>query len=166
MSACTKISLVAAMARNRVIGINNTLPWHLPADLKHFRAVTMGKPVIMGRKTYESIGKPLPGRENIIVTRNLEWSAEGCVVVHGLQEAIEWAQSSAHAEVCVIGGSDVYQQALAFADFLYLTEIDAVFQGDAFFPEWDAAQWKELSRESHLHPEQGWEYHFVQYSKT
>lgn len=166
MSALTKLSVVAAMASNRVIGINNTLPWHLPADLKHFRAVTMGKPVIMGRKTYESIGKPLPGRENIIVTRNLEWSAEGCVVVHSLQEAIARVRSSSHPEACIIGGSDIYQQALAYADLLYLTEIDAVFQGDAFFPERDATQWEELSRESHIHPEQGWQYHFVQYGKT
>lgn len=165
MSARTKLSVVAAMASNRVIGINNTLPWHLPADLKHFRAVTIGKPVIMGRKTYDSIGKPLPGRENIVVTRNLTWSAEGCVVVHSLLEAIAWVEASLHAEACVIGGSDIYQQALGYADFLYLTEIDAAFDGDAFFPERDATQWKALSRESHIHPEYGWAYHFVQYGK-
>lgn len=166
MSVQTKLSIVAAMASHRVIGIQNALPWHLPADLKHFRAVTMGKPVIMGRKTYDSIGKPLPGRENIVVTRNLEWSAEGCIVVHSLQEAITRVRSSSQPEACIIGGSEIYQQALAYADCLYLTEIDAAFEGDAFFPERDPTLWKELSRESYIHPEHGWTYHFVQYGKT
>jgi dihydrofolate reductase len=116
-----------------VIGINNTLPWHLPEDLKHFKAVTLGKPVLMGRKTYDSIGRPLPGRRNIVITRQSDWQAAGVEVAHSLEQAL--AMADGVAEVCLIGGADLYRQAMAMADALRLTEIDAAFDGDAHFPE-------------------------------
>lgn len=141
------ISFVVAMDRNRLIGRDNSLPWRLPADLRHFKRITMGKPVLMGRKTYESIGKPLPGRENIVVTRNEGFSAPGCKVVYSIDEALEHA--SQHDEVMVIGGSNFYEQLLPRADRLYLTLIDAVFDGDAWFPAWDDANWREIESEAH-----------------
>jgi len=127
-----KLSLIVAMADNHVIGHNNRLPWHLPADLKHFRAITLGKPVLMGRKTWESIGRPLPGRTNIVITRNADYLAADCVVVHSLDEALRAAGSA--AEVMVIGGAELYRQALPQADTLYLTLVrtlrDAILAGE------------------------------------
>ncbi|MDE2088816.1 MAG: type 3 dihydrofolate reductase [Gammaproteobacteria bacterium] len=141
------ISLVVAMAENRVIGKDNQLPWRLPADLKRFRAVTLGKPVLMGRKTYESIGKPLPGRTNIVVTHEAEFRAPGCVVVHTPEAALAAAGDS--PEAMVIGGASFYRQMLPRADRLYLTVIHARFEGDAFFPEFDPAGWREVERVRH-----------------
>ncbi len=141
------ISLIAAMASNRVIGINNTLPWHLPADFKHFKAVTMGKPILMGRKTYESIGRPLPGRKNIIITHNTSYSAQGCIVVNSIDEAL--AQTKDDAEVMVIGGASFYQQTLPIAQRIYLTIIHHEFEGDAHFVELDNRTWKEIDREDY-----------------
>ena len=141
------LSLIAAMAHNSVIGLNNQLPWRLPADLKHFKAVTLGKPVIMGRKTYESIGKPLPGRINIVVTRDASYTAEGVVIVHSLAEAL--AKSKAAPEAMVIGGAQLYAEALPHAQRMYLTLIDAEFAGDAFFPAYDPRDWRETAREEH-----------------
>lgn len=138
------ISLIAAMAHHRVIGKNNQLPWHLPADLKHFKTITTGKPVIMGRKTYESIGKPLPNRQNIVLTTHQEWSAEGVTTVHSWEEALLACDSA--SEVVVIGGAQLYQQTLAIATHLYLTFIDAEIEGDAFFPEWNQSEWIEIDR--------------------
>lgn len=138
------ISLIAAMADNRVIGIDNTLPWHLPADLRHFKKITMGKPILMGRKTYESIGKPLPGRTNIIVTTDRGYQAPGCIVVHSIDEALGATQES--EEVMVIGGASFYEQLLPRADRLYLTLIHADFAGDAYFPDIDPTQWREIGR--------------------
>jgi dihydrofolate reductase len=148
-----KLALIVAMAQNRVIGINNNLPWYLPNDLKYFKAVTMGKPVIMGRKTHESIGKPLPGRTNIVITRDASFQAAGCKIVHSLAEAIELAENicliDGGDEVIVMGGAQIYELALADADRLYLTEVHAEIEGDAFFPEVDKQYWQEVAREDY-----------------
>lgn len=135
------------MARNGVIGRHNTLPWRLPADLRYFRQLTTGHPIIMGRKNYEDIGKPLPGRTNIVVTRQKGYSAPGCIVVNSVDQAI--AAAGAVAEIFVIGGADIYRQTLAAADRLYITEIDADIEGDTYFPEFDRTQWREIRREGH-----------------
>jgi dihydrofolate reductase len=140
-----KISIIVAMADNRVIGHDNRLPWHLPADLKHFKATTMGKPIIMGRKTWESIGRPLPGRTNIVVTRDPRYTADGCVVVHSVDAALQ--ACSADEEVMVIGGAEFYRQVLPRASTLYLTLVHDAFEGDAFFPELDSHEWREVERE-------------------
>lgn len=139
------ITIVAAMSRNRVIGIENRLPWRLPMDLRRFRDLTIGKPVIMGRKTFESIGKPLPGRRNIVLTHNPQLVASGCLVAHSLAEALQLAAPA--EEVAIIGGAAVYQEALPLCQRIYLTVIDADFQGDAFFPEQKASEWKECRRD-------------------
>lgn len=141
------LSLIAAMAHNSVIGLNNQLPWRLPADLKHFKAVTLGKPVIMGRKTYESIGKPLPGRANIVVTRDVSYTAEGVLIVHSLEEAL--AKTKDAPEAMLIGGAQLYAEALPHAQRMYLTLIDAEFPGDAFFPHYNPRDWHETAREEH-----------------
>ena len=137
--------MIVAMAQNRVIGRNNKLPWYLPNDLKYFKQVTMGLPIVMGRKTYESIGKPLPGRTNIVVTRNESWSMDGVKVVHSLEQAFELAASIAEIdgrdEVMIIGGDQIYQSALTLVDRIYLTEVHAEVEGDAYFPEFDRDQW-------------------------
>lgn len=139
-----KLSIIAAMGANRVIGSGNKLPWHMPADLKHFKAVTMGKPVIMGRKTWESIGRPLPGRRNVVVTRSRSYKAEGTEVVHSLDEAVDLVRPS--EEAFVIGGAELFAQALPRADRLYLTMIDHPFQGTVYFPPIDPTGWCEISR--------------------
>jgi dihydrofolate reductase len=139
------ISLVAAMARNRVIGAGNRLPWRLPEDLKRFKRITMRAPVIMGRKTHESIGKPLPGRRNIVVTRQPGARWDGCEVAGSLDAALALAGDA--PEVFVIGGGELYRLALPRADRLYLTLIDADYAGDAFFPEIDPREWRETARE-------------------
>ena len=140
-----KTSMIVAMAQNRVIGRNNSLPWYLPNDLKYFKQVTMGKPILMGRKTFESIGKPLPGRTNIVMTRNQNWSAEGVKVVRSLDAAVELAQAIAEIdgqeELMIIGGDQIYQSALASVDRIYLTEVHAEVDGDAYFPVFDRDEW-------------------------
>jgi dihydrofolate reductase len=140
------ISLVVAMAHDRVIGKDNGMPWHLPADLKHFKKITTGKPVIMGRKTFESIGQALPKRRNIVVTRNTEYQAQDCEVASSLEAAL--ALVADEKEICIIGGAQLFQEALPMADRLYLTFIDLTVEGDTFFPSWNSAQWQEISRES------------------
>lgn len=142
-----RVSIIAAMAENRVIGVNNTLPWRLPADLRHFRRLTTGHHVIMGRRNYESIGRPLPDRTNIVVTRNPAYRAPGCVVRHSLEEALR--DTGDDPEVFVIGGAEIYRQALARADRLYLTLVHANVPGDTFFPEFDAREWRETGRTRH-----------------
>jgi dihydrofolate reductase len=137
------VSLIVAMDRKRGIGKDNQLPWRLPADLKRFRELTMGHHLIVGRKTFESIGKPLPGRTSIIITRNPDYTAEGCVVTHSLDDALELARSHGETEAFVIGGAEIYAQALAQADRLYLTLVDAEVEADAFFPEFDQTDWIE-----------------------
>jgi dihydrofolate reductase len=143
-----RVSLVVAMARNRVIGRDNALPWRLPADLAHFRKVTMGHPIVMGRRTFESIGKALPGRKNIVITHNREYAAHGCIVVNSLDEA--WKAAGNAEEVCVIGGTTLFDETLSFADVIHLTEVGADVEGDTFFPEFDRSEWSE--REIARHP--------------
>jgi len=147
-----KLALIWAMSRNRVIGRNNALPWHLPEDLRYFKHVTMGKPIIMGRKTWESIGRPLPGRTNIVITRAADYAVpEGVRVVNSLDAAINLAEKicliEGIDEALVIGGAEIYAQALPKADRLYLTQVHAEVAGDAYFPEIDLEQWQELGRE-------------------
>jgi dihydrofolate reductase len=159
-----RISIIAAMAANRTIGIENRLPWHLPDDLKRFKALTMNHHIVMGRKTYDSIGKPLPGRSTIIVTRNMDYAVPGCVAVNSLDAAL--TVSFSDEEVFFVGGADLYRQALPIANRIYLTEIRRVFDGDAFFPEFDMSQWNETSREPHrTDGDHGFEYHYVIYDR-
>ncbi|GGA67859.1 dihydrofolate reductase [Neiella marina] len=142
-----RISLIAAMGRNRVIGKDNQMPWHMPADLKHFKQVTMGKPVVMGRKTFESIGRPLPGRLNIVITRDHSYVSEGVSVVDSPEAALAIAQETTD-EVMIIGGGQIYQQFLPQATDLYLTFIDAEPEGDAFFPKWPD-KFRQVSKSHH-----------------
>lgn len=139
-----RISLVVALSDNRAIGKDNQLLWHLPADLQHFKQVTMGKPILMGRKTHQSIGRPLPGRLNVVITRDQHVNAEGCVVVNSIQSALEVVKDQ--SEICVIGGAELYQQMLPMADRMYLTIVHHVFSADVFFPEWNDAEWHVIER--------------------
>jgi dihydrofolate reductase len=141
------ISLIAAMANDHSIGIDNRMPWHLPADLKHFKKITLSKPVIMGRRTFESLGKALPERTNIIVTQQEDFIAPNCVIAHSLKAAIKSAGNA--DEIMIIGGGQLYQEAIKIAQRMYLTFIDLNTQGDTFFPKWDENEWKEISREVH-----------------
>lgn len=158
-------SIIVAQSQNRVIGIDNTLPWHLPADLKRFKAITMGHHMIMGRKTYESIGKPLPGRTSIVITRNKDLVFEGCVMAHSLKEAFEIAQNNNDEEAFVIGGADLIKQAIGVCDKLYLTNIHQDFKGDTFL-EPLSSNWKEIEHISHEPDEKNaYTYSFVTYIK-
>lgn len=134
------------MARNRTIGLNNQMPWHLSADLKKFKQITMGSPILMGRKTHESIGKALPGRTNIIISRKLSYKQKGCLVFDNIDKAITTACKQCE-EVFVMGGASIYEAMLVKADILYLTQINKEFTGDTFFPVIDENEWKEISRE-------------------
>ncbi len=165
-----KLALVVAVAENGVIGRGNKLPWHLPEDLQHFKRTTLGKPILMGRKTWESIGRPLPGRTNIVITRQPNYEAEGARVVDSLQAAISLAEGVALIdgvdELMVIGGADIYRLALPRAERLYLTEVHGEVDGDAFFPDWERDNWTETRRESHPAPEDGgYAYSFVRYER-
>ena len=142
------ISLIVAMAQNGVIGRDNTLPWRLPKDLKRFKASTLGKPILMGRKTYESIGRPLPGRPNLVLTRDRQWSALGVTVVHSVEEALQHIGAS--DELVAIGGAEVYRLVLPFARRIYLTHVHADVPGDTFFPDFDPTQWADV--ECSMHP--------------
>lgn len=165
-----KICLIAALAQNRVVGINNQLPWHLPEDLKYFRRTTTGKTVIMGRKTYESIGRPLPNRSNIVVSANPECKIEHVQVVNSLGAALELAENisliNGVDEIMVIGGATLYAAALPMADRLYLTHVHAEVEGDAYFPEVDFSAWREITREDFVASENNpYAYSFVVYDK-
>jgi dihydrofolate reductase len=140
-------SLVVAMARNRVIGRDNALPWRLPAELAHFKRVTMGHPIIMGRRTYESIGRPLPGRMNIVVSRNRDFEAPGCTVVDSLEKA--YAAAGNAQEVSIIGGTSLFEAALPTADCVHLTEVQADVEGDTWFPDFDRSHWNQVEIERH-----------------
>ena len=158
-----RLTLIAAVARNGVIGRDNQLPWKLSEDLKHFKALTMGHPMVMGRKTWESLPGILPGRPHIVVTRNPDFVAGGATVVTSLHAAVNAAGDT--DEVFVIGGAELYTQAFEFADRLQLTELDADFEGDAHFPNWDRSQWRETARESHR-TESDIGYAFVTYERV
>ncbi len=143
-----RVALIVAAAANNVIGRDNQLPWHLPQDLKYFKAITLGKPIIMGRKTYESIGRPLPGRTNIVITRNPQWrAADGVLVVSSLEQALTQAELlvAADDEVMIIGGAALYRAALSQVERIYLTRIGVEVEGDAWFPELDATEWQLVS---------------------
>lgn len=141
----SQLSIIVAVANNNVIGINNTLPWHLPEDLKHFKALTMGHHIIMGRKTYESLGRLLSGRTTVIVTRNQHYQVEGAIVVNSLEAAL--SASEKDDEVFLIGGAELYQIGFELADKLYVTEVHETFEGDAFLPSFNLESWQEASRE-------------------
>jgi len=153
-----KLSMIVALGRNRVIGIDNVMPWHIPADLRYFKATTLGKPIVMGRKTLQSIGKPLPGRPNVVVTRDRGFFIEGATIVADLDEALAVAENKATEigaeEIMIIGGGQIYEQLIDRVECLYLTEIDLAPEGHAFFPDFRAvAEWKEVWREHH--PKEG-----------
>jgi len=158
------ITLIAAMAENRVIGKDNQLIWHFPNDLKHFKTLTSGHHVIMGRKTFESVGRPLPNRTNIIITRQADYSAEGCLIAHSLEEAISMVEND--EQPFIVGGAEIYKQALDFADCIELTIIHGEYEGDSYFPEFDLNIWKLARGEKkeadakHIHP-----YEFLTYKK-
>ncbi|WP_445355517.1 dihydrofolate reductase [Microbulbifer sp. EKSA008] len=163
------IALIAAVARNGAIGKDNELPWRISGDLQFFKRTTMGKPVVMGRKTFESIGRPLPGRVNIVITRNADWVADGVEVVQSLDKALSLAQESAKdsgaSEVMVIGGAQIYRQALPLAARLYVTEVDANIDGDAYFPDMDDS-WVESARECYPASDRNdYNYSLVQYDR-
>lgn len=139
------ISFMFAMDENRIIGKDNTLPWYLPADLQYFKKVTMGHPILMGRKTYESIGKPLPGRENIILTRNADYQQEGITVISDMKEAVAYADAL-DEEVFVIGGAEIFQQLISDCKRLYITQIHHSFEGDTYFPELNMSKWQTVSK--------------------
>lgn len=143
-----KVSLIAAASENNVIGVHGNLPWHLPDDFKRFKALTSGHPVVMGRKTFESIGKPLPGRRNIVISRSVD-AIEGCDVVRSVQAALDLALDSGAEEVWVIGGGEIYKEALPLADKVDLTRVHANVEGDVMFPELDMNEWKEVFHEEH-----------------
>lgn len=143
----TELSLIVAMDDNRLIGSNNDLPWQMPADLAYFKRTTMGKPVIMGRKTFASIGRPLPGRRNIVITRDPGFSAAGCEIANGIEAALSLCSDA--EEVMLIGGASLYQQTIDQATRLYITRIHHIFEGDTWFPEIDLELWKQEIREDH-----------------
>jgi len=146
--ARSRVSLIVAMDRNRVIGHQGKVPWRLPADLKRFRALTMGHHIVMGRRTWESIGRPLPGRHNIVVTRDRVYRAAGATVAASLGAALELARDD--AEIFVIGGGEIYREALPLAHRVYLTQVEAEYPGDTFFPRLEPGEWQAVAREHHL----------------
>ena len=162
-SAATRIYMIAAVAQNGVIGAGGTLPWHLPEDLKHFKKLTLGHPVIMGRRTWESLGKPLPGRENIVVTRRPGFAAPDASVAASLAGAI--ALCAGEPVAFVIGGAEIYAAALPLADGLVLTEIRQDYEGDTFFPEWDRKLWRATKQETHTSAA-GVRFDFVRYERA
>ena len=143
----TRITLIAALGSNRVIGRDGEMPWHLSEDLKHFKRTTMGHPIVMGRKTFESIGRVLPGRRTIVITRQQGWSHPGVETAHSLPEALSLAGPG--DEVFIVGGGEVYAEAMPFAQRMVLTEVDESPEGDTWFPEWSPKQWREVAREPH-----------------
>ena len=160
-----QVSLIVAMDRNRVIGRNDALPWHLPADLKKFKKITMGKPIIMGRKTHETIGRALSGRENVILTHDKNYQAESCVVLNSIEEVFEHCRDV--DEIMVIGGAQIYKHTLTQATCLYLTEVHAAVEGDTFFPEFEYGKWKEVSRQAFKADEKNrYDYSFVVLKKV
>lgn len=158
------ITIIAAIANNNALGKNNDLIWHLPADLKRFKKITSGHHIIMGRNTYESIGKPLPNRTTIIITRNNEYKADGCIIVNSIDEALSTVNNDEN--VFIIGGAQIYEQAIALADTLDITEVHADFDADVFFPKIDVAVWEETKREFFNADDKNiYDYSFVSYKK-
>ena len=145
-----RIAIVVAVAENRIIGADGGMPWHLPSDLRHFKETTLGKPIIMGRRTFEAIGRALPGRDNIVVTRSTDYRADGAMVARDVSSALDLARQSAEnlgaTEICVIGGGEIYRQTIDIADRVYLTEVHMRVEGDTSFPALDPDDWSEVSR--------------------
>jgi dihydrofolate reductase len=162
-AASPQLTLVVAIDAERGIGVDNTLPWRLPEDLAHFKRVTTGHPIIMGRKTFDSIGRPLPNRRNIVVTRNADWRHDGVDAVTSLADAIALA---AGAPACIIGGAQIFNESMHLADQLIVTEIDHTFDCDTFFPPLEAGQWTETARERHHSDANNFDYAFVTYTRT
>ena len=164
------ISLIAAIAQNRVIGKDNDLPWRLPDDMKYFMQTTLGHHVVMGRKNYDSLPakfKPLPNRTNIVVTRQSDFKADGCAVVNSLEKGIALAKSNGETELFIIGGAQIYQQALPMSELLYLTEIKSEIAGDTYFPEFSKKEWREISRNAHSADERHrFAFDFVVYKRS
>jgi dihydrofolate reductase len=157
------IAIIVAIDQNNTLGKNNRLPWHLPADLAYFKAATMGHPIVMGRKTHEAIGRPLPGRQNIILTRDASYQAHGCVVVHSVQEVLE---GYAGEDVFVIGGAQVIKTFLPYTDRLYVTRIEERFEGDVFFPEIEPNEWQFVSTRQGVTDENNpYTYYFLIYER-
>jgi dihydrofolate reductase len=159
------ISIIVAMDVNKVIGKDNQLPWHLPTDLAYFKRVTMGHPIIMGRKTHESIGRVLPGRENVILTRNRDYFAKGCTIIHSIEELIEW-KNRQNVEVFVIGGAEIFKQTLPITDKLYITKIHHAFSGDTYFPDYDENDWRLIWKQKGVKDEKNpYDYEFFIYER-
>ncbi|HVM76780.1 MAG TPA: dihydrofolate reductase [Candidatus Paceibacterota bacterium] len=162
-----EIAIIAAMGENRVIGNHGTIPWHLPADFKHFKEITMGHPVLMGRKTFESIGKPLPGRMNIVITRDEGFAMGGVTAAHSLEAAIAIGAKHDSKKIFIIGGGQIYERAMAVATAIYLTVVHGTFEGDVLFPEMPAGQWSLVSTESHAKDEKNaYDFDFLVYKKS
>lgn len=163
------LAMIAALAQNRVIGLDNRMPWHLPADLKHFKAMTLGKPIIMGRKTWDSLGRPLPGRLNLVVSRQADLQLDGAETFTELDVALvraeQWAREQGVDELMLIGGAQLYAQALGQAQRLYLTRIDAAPEGDAFFPAFDEAEWQCVDSQPHAAEGEAPAYRFETWQK-
>jgi len=162
-----RVSLIAALDRNNAIGRGNAMPWHLPDDFRHFKALTLGKPILMGRKTAESLGRALPGRLNLVLTRSGRVPFEGMRAVGSIDEAMRIAEEQGAEELCVIGGAEIYALALPFADVLHLTHVDAEVEGaDAFFPGFDPSPWQVVSRETHpADAKHAFDFEFVDYER-
>ena len=143
-----QLSIIVAMDQHRLIGRDNQLPWHLPADLAHFKKITLGKPIVMGRKTFESMGRALPGRRNVVLTRQTQWQATNCEVVHSLAQVMTLLKDE--SEAMIIGGADLFAEALPHVSHLYITWIDAVYEGDTYFPMWKQDEWKQVSEHIRL----------------
>lgn len=159
------LSMIVAMGENNAIGKDNDLLWHLPEDFKHFKKTTMGKPILMGRKTYESIGKPLPGRKNIVITRDKRFMAEGVTIVNSIDAAL--SASEQYDEVMIIGGASFYQQMLPMVDRLYITLVHQTFEADAFFPDINMNEWAEIERSEYAADERhAHDFSFVTFEKT
>jgi dihydrofolate reductase len=160
-----QLALIAALTRNRVIGRDNRLPWHLPADLRFFKQTTMGKPLLMGRRTWESIGRPLPGRRMIVLSRDPAYHAPGCAVARSLDEALEIAGEV--PEIMVIGGASLYEHTFPLAEHLYLTRVEAEIPGDAWFPEWNEREWRLVWEEVHpVDADHSWPYRFQRWERV
>lgn len=166
-----RLTIVAAIASNRALGKNNQLLWHIPNDLQFFKKTTQGHPIIMGRKTYDSIGRPLPKRLNIVISRQLDLSIDGCIVVPSLKTAIELASHMEHQpqdidpEIFIIGGGQIYEHALPLVDRMVLTEVKQDYEADAFFPNYDPQQWQAVWREAHHDETSGLDYEFIDYRR-
>lgn len=161
------LSMIFANDRNYLIGKDNWIPWDIPNDLDYFKTMTTGKTIIMGRKTFESFGKPLPNRHHVVLTRNKDFQADGCVVFHQIEDVLDYIKQFSDQEVIVIGGSEIYQQFLNYADRLYITYIDTEFEGDTYLPKFDLSNWQLTSKEKGIKNEENpYDYYFLQYDRN